>query len=192
MDMEQRGIYVIECKVNQRRYVGGTITSFKKRYKNHTSTLAHGKHHAPGLQADWSTYGADAFIFRILEVVDDKDLIPDREVYWMNELQPEYNGKYVAIGYGGKGTPEHVPVRSVVWRQTISDELAQALDARRGLLSRQEYTTLALVAALEQPSVAELQRQLVELRAELQLARVAPAPPPARPVACASAEMLSF
>ena len=82
---------------------------------------------------------------------------------------------------------------SETYRQTISDELARALDARRGLLSRQEYTTLALVAALEQPSVAELQRQLAELRAELraelQLARVAPAPPP---VACASAEMLSF
>lgn len=71
--------------------------------------------------------------------------------------------------------------------------MAAAIDARRGLLSRQEYTTLALVAALEQPSVAELQRQLAALRAELQVARVAPAPPPpAAPVACASVEMLSF
>ncbi len=81
---------------------------------------------------------------------------------------------------------------SETYRQTISGELARALDARRGLLSRQEFTTLALVAALEQPSVAELQRQLAELRAELQIARVAPAPPPAAPVACASVEMLTF
>lgn len=78
---------------------------------------------------------------------------------------------------------------SETYRQTISDELAAALDAKRGLLSRQEYTTLALVAALEQPSVADLQRRIEEL--ELQIARVAPAPPPAAPVACAS-EMLSF
>ena len=68
--------------------------------------------------------------------------------------------------------------------------MAAAIDARRGLLSRQEYTTLALVAALEQPSAAELQRQLAELRD--QVARAAPAPPPAGPVACASVEMLSF
>lgn len=81
---------------------------------------------------------------------------------------------------------------SEAYRQTISDELAAAIDARRGLLSRQEFTTLALVAMLEQPSVAELQRQLAELRAELQLARVASAPPPAAPVACAAVEMLSF
>ena len=192
MDMEQRGIYAIECLANQRRYVGGTIVSFKKRYKNHVSNLARGKHHSPALQADWNVHGGDAFVFHILEVVDGKDLISDREVYWMNELQPEYNGKYIAIGYGGKGTAERVPGESVTWRQTISDELAAALDARRGLLSRQEFTTLALVAALEQPSVAELQRQLVALRAELQIARVAPAPPPAAPVACASAEMLTF
>ena len=69
--------------------------------------------------------------------------------------------------------------------------MAAAIDARRGLLSRQEFTTNALAAALEQPTVAELQRQLAELRAELQGARVAPAPPPAAPVACA-VEMLSF
>lgn len=81
---------------------------------------------------------------------------------------------------------------TTTYRQSISDELAAALDAKRGLLSRQEYTTLALVAALEQPTVAELQRQVAELRAELQGARVAPAPPPTAPVACAAVEMLSF
>lgn len=78
---------------------------------------------------------------------------------------------------------------SRVWRQTISDELAALVDAQRGALTLQEYTTFVLASAAQQPSVAELQRQLAELRAELQLARVAPAPPP---VACASAEMLSF
>ena len=182
MDMEQRGIYAIECRVNQYRYVGGTITSFKKRHKNHLSTLAHNNHHSPALQSDWNIYGADVFTFRILEVVDDKDLIPDREVYWMNELQPEYNGKYVAIGYGGKSSPERVPGKSVVWRQPISDELAAAIDARRGLLSRQEFTTNALAAALEQPTVAELQRQLAELRA--QIARLIATP--------AQLDMLSF
>lgn len=79
---------------------------------------------------------------------------------------------------------------SETYRQTISDELAAALDAKRGLLSRQEYTTLALVAMIEQPSVAELQRRIADL--ELQIARVAPAPPPAAPVACAAVEMLTF
>ena len=78
---------------------------------------------------------------------------------------------------------------SEAYRQTISDELAAAIDARRGLLSRQEYTTLALVAMLEQPSIAELQRQLAELRAELTIGRAAPVPTPA---ACATVDLLTF
>lgn len=198
MDMEQHGIYVIECRENQHRYVGGTIVSFKKRHKNHLSTLAHGKHHSPALQADWNAYGADAFTFRILEVVDDKDLIPDREVYWMNELQPEYNGKYVAIGYGGKGAPEHTPGKSVVWRQTISDELAAAIDARRGLLSRQEFTTNALVAAIEQPNMADLLCRIDTLQRRLDALESRPQVVPLASCdmnmasGASSAEMLSF
>ena len=80
---------------------------------------------------------------------------------------------------------------SRVWRQTISDELAALVDAQRGALTLQEYTTFALASAAQQPTVAELQRQVAELRAELQGARVTPAPPPTAPVACA-VEMLSF
>ncbi|MBK9945457.1 MAG: hypothetical protein IPP13_28035 [Kouleothrix sp.] len=60
--------------------------------------------------------------------------------------------------------------------------MAAAIDARRGLLSRQEFTTNALAAALEQPTVAELQRQLAELRA--QIARLIATP--------AQLDMLSF
>lgn len=81
---------------------------------------------------------------------------------------------------------------SETYRQTISDELAQALDARRGLLSRQEFTTLALVAAIEQPAeLAALRQELAELRAQVASVRAAPAPPPAAPGACAI-ERLSF
>lgn len=72
---------------------------------------------------------------------------------------------------------------SVAYRQTISDEMAARIDERRGLLSLQEFTTLALVAALEQPSVAELQRQIEQLCDQI-ARQSAPLPPaPALPVA---------
>jgi len=76
---------------------------------------------------------------------------------------------------------------SRVWRQTISDELAAQVDAQRGALTMQEYTTFALAGAAQQ--LAELRRRIEDL--EIQIARVAPAPPPAAPAACA-VEMLSF
>lgn len=81
---------------------------------------------------------------------------------------------------------------SRVWRQTVSDELAAAVDTKRGPLTLQEFTIFALAAALDQPNaLAELQRQVVELRAELAIVRVAPAPPPAAPVA-RSVDLLTF
>lgn len=71
---------------------------------------------------------------------------------------------------------------SRVWRQTISDELAALVDAQRGALTLQEYTTFALASAAQQPTVAELQRQIAELRA--QIARLIATP--------AQLDMLSF
>lgn len=57
---------------------------------------------------------------------------------------------------------------SRIWRQTISDELAELIDARRGPLSLQEYTTFVLAAACEGQTlaqrIAELERQVAELR----------------------------
>lgn len=81
---------------------------------------------------------------------------------------------------------------SAVYRQTISDELAAAIDARRGLLSRQEFTTLALIAALEQPSVAELQRELAELRAQVARLGAVPQLLGVSARATSAPEMLSF
>jgi hypothetical protein len=72
---------------------------------------------------------------------------------------------------------------SRVWRQTITDELATAIDARRGPLTMQEVTTLALAAACEAlplaQRVAELERQVASLKTQ-----------PAAPQA--AEEMLSF
>ena len=51
---------------------------------------------------------------------------------------------------------------SLVYRQTISDELAALIDTRRGPLSIQDFTTMALYAACGEIAI------VVELRAELE------------------------
>jgi len=83
--------------------------------------------------------------------------------------------------------------RSETYRQTVSAELARAIDERRGLLSRQEFTTAALVAAVQQPSVAELAHQVEQLRAEVaRLAVASSAPAPAATPAPRATELLTF
>ena len=142
------GIYAFVCRENERKYVGGTTTTFQKRMKLHLSNLKCGKHHSPAFQADYNLYGPDAFEFRILEVVEDVTTIQERELFWMNELQPEYNGKYVAIGYGGAPV-ERKGGKSVSYRMTVSDDMAAAIERARGLLTVQEYTLFALAQQLQ-------------------------------------------
>ena len=72
---------------------------------------------------------------------------------------------------------------SVSYRQTISDEMAARIERRRGLLSVQEYTTIALAVALDTPTLCELQQQINELRALLTQSA---------PVAKPTEDMLSF
>ena len=66
--------------------------------------------------------------------------------------------------------------------QTVSNQLAAAIDARRGPLTMQEFTTLALAAACEAlplaQRVAELERQVAVLKVQ--------------PAATKTEEMLSF
>ncbi|MEI7769766.1 MAG: GIY-YIG nuclease family protein, partial [Chloroflexales bacterium] len=62
----------------------------------HRFTLTIGSHRNRTLQADWNTYGADAFRFEILEVVkvtDDPHFSLDDELtlleqIWLEQLQP--------------------------------------------------------------------------------------------------------
>lgn len=72
---------------------------------------------------------------------------------------------------------------SISYRQTISDEMAARIERRRGLLSVQEYTTIALASALDTPTICELQQQINELRALLTQSA---------PVAKPTEDMLSF
>lgn len=175
MDMEFCGVYVIACRENNHKYIGGTTTTFQRRMKLHLSNLKHGKHHSPALQADYNLYGPAAFEFRILEVVEDVTTIQERELFWMNELQPEYNGKYVAIGYGG--SPVERKGKSVSYRMTISDEMAAAIDQARGLLTIQEFTLFALAKFCNAAPI---------------LNSTAPAAPSQPPAPQADSEMLGF
>jgi group I intron endonuclease len=67
-ELHQTGIYAIVNKVTGQTYIGLAGTSFGSRWARHRSELAGCKHVNHLLQADWNSFGADAFEFRILEV----------------------------------------------------------------------------------------------------------------------------
>jgi group I intron endonuclease len=82
MTIPRMGIYAIEGP-NNGIYVG-SAKSIAVRFRQHRWALDHNRHLNRHLQAAWNKYGADAFIFSILEeVLDAKQLIA-AEQRWLD------------------------------------------------------------------------------------------------------------
>ena len=81
------GIYKIECTTTGVVYIGSTSVSFKKRWRKHKQRLRHNYHENSYLQNAWNKYGEDKFVFEIAEVVDNVDIVKERESYWLNIKQ---------------------------------------------------------------------------------------------------------
>lgn len=79
------GIYLIINVISNKGYVGQSCNP-KRRWVQHKCNLKHQRHSCHYLQNSWNKYGADAFIFEILEVCSD-NLLTETEQYWMNSLR---------------------------------------------------------------------------------------------------------
>lgn len=84
------GIYIIRNTINDKIYIGSAV-SFKQRFIKHKSDLKLNQHHSIYLQRSWNKYGKDKFIFEIVEYVEDKTKLIEREQRWLDFFNPEYN-----------------------------------------------------------------------------------------------------
>ncbi len=78
------GIYWILNLETGKMYIGSTTTSFKRRWEQHRQQLEKGTHVARHLQNSWNKRGPAAFVFEILEEIDDPDLVIEREQEWID------------------------------------------------------------------------------------------------------------
>lgn len=91
-----RGIYCIENTKTGTQYIGQTSRGFGTRWQQHISLLGLGKHHNYALQQDWDEHGAYAFVFRILERVEDISSLDVNERIWIERAESPYNTSPVA------------------------------------------------------------------------------------------------
>lgn len=89
------GVFQVKNIVNHKILLGSSL-NLEGPLNAHRFMLSIGGHTNKALQHDWNTYGPDAFVFEILEVVkpsDDahfnmNDELTLLEQIWLEELQP--------------------------------------------------------------------------------------------------------
>jgi group I intron endonuclease len=94
-------IYKITSCANGKIYIG-SASDFSQRTNVHIHRLRKNNHANKKLQNHFNKYGEQDLLFSILEPVLFKDMLLEREQYFINTLKPEFNILKVAgslIGY---------------------------------------------------------------------------------------------
>jgi len=109
------GIYLITNLINGRQYVGMS-NNVRRRFWEHRSKS---KDSDFVIYKAIRKYGIENFKIVVLEEVTDIDMLPSREVYWIEKLRPRYN-----MNKGGRGNS-----------RKLSDELKEKLRS----ISKQQW-----------------------------------------------------
>ena len=88
--MLKHGIYQIFNVVTLDSYVGSAV-DLTKRKNQHRSLLRRKLSENRILQRAWLKYGEANFEFRVLEQVQEKERLIEREQYFINTIKPKYN-----------------------------------------------------------------------------------------------------
>jgi group I intron endonuclease len=99
------GVYKIINLVNHFTYVGSSV-NLRRREKSHFKCLKLNKHVNKHLQNSYNKYGENSFAFEILECVIDVAKLIEREQYYIDVLNPEYNICKIAGSTSGVQRPD--------------------------------------------------------------------------------------
>jgi len=98
-------IYAIICKINNKQYIGSTTNHNRRKY-DHFKDLEKGVHCNVKLQRAYNKYGINAFEFVVLEEILDSKKLLEKEQYYFDTVNPEYNICKIAGSSRGRETTE--------------------------------------------------------------------------------------
>lgn len=79
---------MIECAATGSKYVGATV-NLKKRIYDHLSTMSISDHHHGSFKGEYLEHGREAFRVEILEYVNDRSKLVEREAHWQQQMSGE-------------------------------------------------------------------------------------------------------
>ncbi|MDE2354805.1 MAG: GIY-YIG nuclease family protein [Betaproteobacteria bacterium] len=122
------GVYSITL-ADGRCYVGSS-SNVKARWKAHRRLLDAGTHHSPHLQNAWKKYGADAFVWAVIQQCEKSALI-EREQYWIDRTGGHFNvARAAGSRLGVPQSPETIEkVRKAHLGRKRSDETKAKISA---------------------------------------------------------------
>jgi group I intron endonuclease len=82
----QVAVYRLLCVPTDQAYVGGT-RDLAQRFRYHRKSLRGGYHFNRGLQAAWAAFGESAFVFEVLERLQDDSTLLAREQHYIDALK---------------------------------------------------------------------------------------------------------
>ncbi|XAO14073.1 homing endonuclease [Escherichia phage JM10] len=132
------GIYQIKNTLNGKVYVG-SAKDFEKRWKRHFKDLENGVHSSIKFQRSFNKHG-NVFECSVLEEITyEKDLIIERENFWIKELNSKINGYNIADASFGDVLSNH-PLKEEIAKKRAETVKAKMLklgpDGRKALYGK--------------------------------------------------------
>lgn len=119
--MNKSGIYKIWHTASGRIYIG-SATNIERRWDEHVRHLRSGKHANAHLQNAWNKYGQSAFLFEVVELCGEAELLV-REQHYLDTLDNLFNIALVAASpmKGRKWGDVQRSIRSAQQKERMQD-----------------------------------------------------------------------
>ena len=114
-------VYAIINKETHMKYIGSTV-KYPARIHSHFSDLRTGRHYNPLLLKDAQKYGLDSFCVIMLERVEDKSILFEREQAWIDKY--DFDKELYNISPRAGGTLGPTWLGYVKWKKTAMAEWA--------------------------------------------------------------------
>lgn len=119
-------IYKITNQINQKAYIGKTVYTVDKRWKEHLKDYTKREEEHRPLYKAMQKYGIENFTIEQIEEVDIKEL-SNREMYWIEYFHTFSNGYNATLGGDGKILYDYDLIAQLIQQQYRTEEICEMI-----------------------------------------------------------------